>query len=387
MIESDRSAMRQSKVMIVTGASSGIGRSLALAATRRGYAVLAVARRADRLETLVREIATEGNACVSLTADVTNPDAPRAIVAAALGAFGRIDVLFNNAGMGGVGGLLDQSDAQIESQWQTHVAAPLRITAAALPSLETSNGHVLFVGSGLARVPAPGYGAYCAAKAAVRAASRQLRAELRPLGVAVTYVDPGVVATEFSLAAGREPAEFASIVASPDRVAKRILDALPRRGARINGVPWQTVGVAIGEFFPAIADRVLNKVVDKPSNALASTSASPDAALQTPATPPAEPASPSPVVAPGNTINPSDALDAALAPVGRRMERLNFPRALVCELLVPGNDLALTDVAMRWAGMPNKNERALVREIFEALANAGFTEQTADETWRVLRSP
>ncbi|MDQ2663571.1 MAG: SDR family NAD(P)-dependent oxidoreductase [Candidatus Eremiobacteraeota bacterium] len=371
--------MPEGNVLIVTGASSGIGRALALAASRRGYAVLAVARRADRLESLVRDITAEGNACSSLSIDITNLDAPRAIVAAALGAFGRIDVLFNNAGMGAVGGLLDQTPAQVNAQWQTHLAAPLRITHAALPALEHTHGHVLFVGSGLARVPAPGYGAYCAAKAAVRAASRQLRGELRPLGIAVTYVDPGVVATEFSEAAGREPGEYNSIVAKPEAVAERILDHLPRRGSRINAVPWQTAVVTLGEIFPKLADLAMNKVVDKPATAISAPPPTPQPVLLAESGMPAE----LDVLPEANAGD----LDAALEPVARRMERLKMPRELVADLLVPGEDLALTDVAMRWAGMPNKNERALVRDMLDALAASSYTEKTGDETWRVLRSP
>ena len=91
---------------------------------------------------------------------MTARDAPARIVEAALAAFGGIDVVVNNAGAARPGALLEQSDAAIDAQWQLHVAAPLRIARAALPHVQASRGGFVFLGSGLARVPAPGYGAY-----------------------------------------------------------------------------------------------------------------------------------------------------------------------------------------------------------------------------------
>ena len=154
-------------------------------------------------------------------------------------AFGRIDVLVNNAGAAHASTLLEESDAQIERQWQLHVAAPLRIARAALPYVEHVHGGLVFFGSGLARVPSPGYGAYAPAKAAIRAAAIQLRRELRARGIFVTYVDPGVVDTEFSRASGMEERP-ASWHAKPDAVAAAILRAsngAPRASTRCRGKP------------------------------------------------------------------------------------------------------------------------------------------------------
>lgn len=78
---------------------------------------------------------------------------------------------------------------------------------------------------------------------------------------------------------------------------------------------------------------------------------------------------------------------AALEPLQRRMERVKLGEAFVRELLVPGATISLKDAAMRWAGMPNKNERAALREVLDALAVAGFLEPESDERWRVLHGP
>ena len=79
--------------------------------------------------------------------------------------------------------------------------------------------------------------------------------------------------------------------------------------------------------------------------------------------------------------------EAALEPVARRMERVKLPASFVRELLVAGGNIQLGDAAMRWAGMPNKNERAALAEALDALTAAGFLERTGKETWKVVRSP
>ncbi len=358
------------RVIAVTGASSGIGREIARRGAKRGFAVVAVARRKERLDELAREIHTHGGACAIIVSDVRAPGLGANIAATAIREFGRLDVLINNAGSGIAGMLLEQSDAEIEAQWQTHVAAPLRITREAFSALAAVGGQVFFVGSGVARVPVPGYGAYCAVKAAIRAVAIQMRRELRSSGVAVTYVDPGVVATEFAAASGTISASPASIMVQPEGVADRILDGIKTRPRRVNAVPWQAATVALAEFFPAITDLALARV-KAPEKALA-TSAEPE--------PAAAPLVPIELAGSG-----SKDFESALQSVARRMERVKLSPDFVASLLQPGTLLHLTEVAMRWSGMPNKNERAAMGEVLDALASAGYLEKVGEETWRVLR--
>jgi short-subunit dehydrogenase len=350
--------------IVVTGASSGIGAALARRAAAHGWAVLAVARRGDRLEALVREIVASGGRCEMLVADVLWNTAPQTIVDRAVRAFDRLDVVVNNAGAAHASNLLEESDAEIDRQLQLHVAAPLRIARAALPHIERGHGGLVFFGSGLARVPAPGYGAYAPAKAAIRAATIQLRRELHGRGVFVTYVDPGVVDTEFSLVAGMEerPAWWH---AKPDAVAAAVLRGIEHRASHVNAVPWQTAATAAGEWLPGVADRAMANFV-----------APPVAAIER-----AQPVAPTPP--PPSTTT----FDAALSPLQRRMERIKLPVSFVRTLLIPQTTIDLNDAAMRWAGMPNKNERAAMREVLDALAQAGFLEPSGAEGWRVLRGP
>jgi short-subunit dehydrogenase len=130
------------------------------------------------------------------------------------------------------------------------------LSRAALPLLEATRGQLVFLGSGIARVPLPNYGAYAPAKAALRAATITLRRELRDRGIAVTYVDPGVVASEWHKASGMQRNPLVP-VASPQRVARAILRGVERRAAVVNAQPLQTLGSVLGEWTGSLGDALL----------------------------------------------------------------------------------------------------------------------------------
>lgn len=365
------------RVLIVTGASSGIGAALARAAAHAGYRVAIVARRVERLEKLAHAIRDAGGKVVSVAGDVTAGDMPARIVATTMSSFGRIDAVVNNAGGGALGALLDQTDAAIEAQWRLHVVAPLKLSRAALPHLEAVRGQLVFLGSGIARVPLPNYGAYALAKAAVRVAATQLRRELRDRGVGVTYVDPGLVATEFHEAMGIERRGKVP-AASPERVARAILRGIARRSAVVNAVPWQTAGAVLGEWFGTLADPFIISRLSPQKSA----DASPPILR-----PPVILSSACPELVEGSKDDnvAATSFDEALEPAARRMERVKLPAQFLRDALVPGATIELNALAMRWAGMPNKNERAALREALDALAAAGYLEPLADESWKVTR--
>ncbi|HUY11732.1 MAG TPA: SDR family NAD(P)-dependent oxidoreductase, partial [Candidatus Dormibacteraeota bacterium] len=118
--------------LIVTGASSGIGRELVRIAADRGYAILAIARRRERLESLRAELQKRAPLAI-LVADITAAEAPARIAEAARAQLPRIDIVLHNAGSASPGDLLAQSDARLVEQWELHLGAPLRITRALLP--------------------------------------------------------------------------------------------------------------------------------------------------------------------------------------------------------------------------------------------------------------
>jgi short-subunit dehydrogenase len=361
--------------LVITGASAGIGSAVALAAARAGYRLVIVARRAARLEELAAAIRDAGGLCAVLTGDVTSREMPARIVDMAVRTYGRIDVLLNNAGAGAYGTLLAQSDAAIEAQWQLNVAAPLRIARAAVAQLEATRGQLIFVGSGVARIPLPQQGAYALTKAAIRAAAIQLRRELRPRGIAVTYVDPGVAATEFHSASGigRPPGP----IVSPERVARAILRGMQRRAAVVNAVPWQTAFTVAGELSGTLADPIVNRFFTVRRERVATPRDVPNDVTAS---------GPSQAAHSERSREVSDAFETALGPVARRMERVKLPQDFLRQALVPGATLELGALAMRWAGMPNKNERAVLREALDALAANGYLKRTEEESWIVLRA-
>lgn len=197
------------RVAVVTGASSGIGEATAKVLAAQGFHVVAVARRADRIEALAAELS--GTAVV---ADVTND----AEVAALADSLDRVDVLVNNAG--GAKGLESVADADLAHwrwMWDTNVLGTLRVTRSLLPKLiESGDGLVVTVTSIAAFETYDGGAGYAAAKHAQGALHRTLRGELLGKPVRLTEIAPGAVETEFSLVRfdgdeGRADAVYAGI--------------------------------------------------------------------------------------------------------------------------------------------------------------------------------
>jgi NAD(P)-dependent dehydrogenase (short-subunit alcohol dehydrogenase family) len=182
------------KVWFITGASRGFGLEVARAALLRGDEVIATARRPEGLSALLG--AHDGLLCLPL--DVT--DESQAIAAAAAGVerFGRIDVLLNNAGYGLLGAVEDASAAEIERQFQTNVFGLMKVTRAVLPHMRCAcAGHVINLSSIGGFSSFPGWGIYCASKFAVEGLTEALAAEVAPLGIHVTAVQPGLFRTDF----------------------------------------------------------------------------------------------------------------------------------------------------------------------------------------------
>ncbi|MEA2665691.1 MAG: hypothetical protein QOI11_2635, partial [Candidatus Eremiobacteraeota bacterium] len=291
--------------------------------------------------------------------------------------FGGIDVLVNNAGQVAVGPLSEQTDDALRAQFGTHAIGPIALVREALPLLRASRGHVFMLGSGVARVPVGGLGAYAPSKAATRSATSILRRELKPDGIAVTYVDPGAVDTAFMTRAGM-PGAPANILATPETVARKILTAVATRPYELNAVPWQTMFVGLAEFFPRITDLVLERnpaLVGTQDVALPAAQPALEAAPAASETAHAEPGEPEELT-----------FDEAVEPVRRRMERVKMNADFLRRLLHADAVLDAGEVALSWAGMPNKNERAATVEVLDALADAGFLEREG-EKYRVLRTP
>ncbi|BDI20294.1 short-chain dehydrogenase/reductase [Nostoc cf. commune SO-36] len=192
-----------SKVYLITGTSTGFGRSLASAVLERGDKVVLTARKPEQVAELVQ--ANQENA-IAIRLDVTNAEERRAAVKAAVERFGRIDVLVNNAGIGSLGALEGFSSEQIRKQFEVNCFGVIEMTREVLPVMrEQKSGHILNITSIGGLVSIGGFALYCATKFAVEGFAEGLRDEVKPLGINVTIVEPGAFRTNFAGDANMQP--------------------------------------------------------------------------------------------------------------------------------------------------------------------------------------
>lgn len=201
-------------VFLITGASSGMGEATARRAAGAGYRLVLAARRLDELERLAAELGGPERA-LAVRCDVTEWDDQQAMAAAGLAAFGRLDVVFANAGTGAEGGFTSSTPEQWRALVLTNVYGVALTIRATLEALKESRGHLLLTSSVIGRKAVPG-SLYSATKWAVTGMGESLRQELIGTGVRVTLIEPGFVRTPFV----PSPPEWAL---DPDDIARAVL--------------------------------------------------------------------------------------------------------------------------------------------------------------------
>lgn len=193
------SADLSGQVVAVTGASSGIGEATALQCARAGAAVALAARRLDRIQELAERIVADGGRAVAIATDVGEEEQAGEFVRRAHSELGRLDVLVNNAGVMLLGPIADAPTEEWRRMIHANVFGVLYCTHAALPLMrEQGSGHIVNVSSVAGRIARMGSGVYNLTKFGVGAFSESLRQEGVPLGVRVTLIEPGAVATELA---------------------------------------------------------------------------------------------------------------------------------------------------------------------------------------------
>jgi NADP-dependent 3-hydroxy acid dehydrogenase YdfG len=187
------------KVAVVTGASSGIGEATVRSLAGEGAAVVAGARRKERLDGLVAEVTRDGGKAIAVECDVTAEQQAHALVDRAIEEFGKIDILVNNAGVM----LLSKVEKGLSDEWRqmfdVNVLGLLYATDAAVEAMKRQgSGHIVNISSVAGRKTRPTGGVYSGTKFAVNAISEALRQELLEDGIRITMVEPGAVATELT---------------------------------------------------------------------------------------------------------------------------------------------------------------------------------------------
>jgi len=184
-------------VVLITGASSGIGEALAIEFAKSGADLILGARREDRLKALSEKLSKAGTRVVFSACDVTKDSDLERVVSLAQSTFGKIDIVIANAGFGVKGPMEDITLSDYRRQFETNVFGVLRTLYATLSDLKKSRGRLVVIGSVMGHIAVPDASAYSMSKFAVRALCESIRLELAPYGVSVTLISPGYVASEF----------------------------------------------------------------------------------------------------------------------------------------------------------------------------------------------
>jgi len=263
------------RVWFITGAARGIGLRIVEAALASGDAVVATSRDATSL----RERFAGNEALLPLALDVTDEGQAAAAVGAALSHFGRIDVLVNNAGFGLLGAVEEASADEVRRLYETNVFGLLNVTRAALPSMrERRRGHVVNISSVGGYRSGAGFGVYCSTKFAVEGISEALHAELAPLGIHVTVVEPGYFRTEFldhsSLSVSpRILADYAATSGAVREAAVRINQRQPGDPKRLARAMIALVASPTPPLRLALGTDTLQAIADKNAHVAAETAA------------------------------------------------------------------------------------------------------------------
>ncbi|ABF44761.1 SDR family NAD(P)-dependent oxidoreductase [Deinococcus geothermalis] len=238
----------QPRVVILTGASSGIGRATAQELAARGYRLVLAARRERELAALARALDPSGSRVLAVPTDVTDGAARRALIEAARAHFGRVDVLINNAGV------------TVERGWwwddpdplrvlRVNLEAPIELTRLVLPEMRARQaGQIVNIGSVAGRIPFNGM--YSASKFGLRGFSQALRRELLGSGVEVSLISPGFVRSEMTRAA-RLP------MPGPEVVARAVANVLERPRREVIVPAAYRLLVGLDALLPALVDRLV----------------------------------------------------------------------------------------------------------------------------------
>ena len=246
------------RVLIITGASAGIGAATAVAAGRASMRVVLAARRAHRLQVISEQVEAAGGEAMVLPTDVSDATQLRSLVDRAEAHFGRIDALFANAGYGYLHRADTDAEAQERELWAVNYHGARRAVQMVVPPMQAQGGgHILICSSVVAASGLPYYSTYAATKAALATLSDSMRLELAPAGITVSCVYPGATATEFhdqvERRCGRDAVRAATprfMLQSPEHVAREVIKCLRRPKPAVWPSPLLRTMSGLWSWFP-----------------------------------------------------------------------------------------------------------------------------------------
>ncbi|HJZ13134.1 MAG TPA: SDR family NAD(P)-dependent oxidoreductase [Acidobacteriota bacterium] len=257
----------QNKVVVITGASSGIGRETALALGREKCRLVLAARRQEKLESVRRQVEEAGGKAVVAPADVSRNSDVEELVKTALVQFGRIDVLINNAGSGLLATLEETTPEQMERIWRTNFLSTFTAIRSVLPVMKKQgSGHIVTVSSIAGRRATPLQAAYCASKFAQAGLMESLRIELRGSRVRCTTIFAGPTDTEFLTALenpGKRSARYHGKVLPAAAVASRIVEALRNPKSEIITQRFGRALLVLNALTPSAVDWMVTRFVKR----------------------------------------------------------------------------------------------------------------------------
>lgn len=249
--------------ILITGASSGIGRAMAILAAEAGAKLLLTARREDRLDELLEVVHAKGADAKYVVGDITDPAVRQKLFEKARHDYQGLDVLVNNAGVGAYGSFADASPERLRQLMEVNFFAPVELTRLFLPMLEKGNTPAICnISSVLAHRAVPGKSEYCASKFALHGFSDALRAELSSKGIDVILVSPSTTSSEFSTSViekkGKAPA-VGKFARTPHNIAVAALRAI--RTGKHEIIPSKTgyAMVLLDRLWPSLADWAVAK--------------------------------------------------------------------------------------------------------------------------------
>lgn len=257
------------QVIVITGASSGIGLATALEATNQGASVVLAARSQRTLAEVVSRIQQAGGQAVAVTADVSKREDVERVAEVALGTFGRVDSWVNNAGVSAYGRLEEVDERDARRIFDVNFWGVVHGSLVALPLLRQQGGALINVGSEVSEAVAPLQGIYSASKHAVKGYTDALRIELLEAGeerISITLIQPTAVDTPFPQHARNYMAEEPKLPSpqiDPEDVAQAILKACrePERDIKVGGTA--VFKTTMAKLAPSLSDKMATKVVDQ----------------------------------------------------------------------------------------------------------------------------